>query len=112
MGSASAGSKGRWLNRGHRCWGRCAHVPLGDTTQLDATFAKVGAEVPAKMGAATAAVQGTTVAVQDMAKEMAIGTNGAVELGEITNLAGEKSRESIYQARGETQLLGEMFGVH
>jgi hypothetical protein len=85
---------------------------LGDTTQLDATFDRVGAEATAKMGVATTAVQGTTVAVSELSGEMAVGQQGAVKLGTVMNLAGKESKESMYQARGEAGLLGEAFGVH
>ena len=43
---------------------------------------------------------------------MAVGQQGAVELGTVVNLAGETSRESMYQARGEAGLLGEALGIH
>lgn len=85
---------------------------LGDTTQLNATFDKVGTDVPAKMAPANAAIQQTSDSVSEMTGRMAVGANGAVELGEITTLAGTKARESMYEARGEAGLLGEMFGIH
>lgn len=85
---------------------------LGDTTQLDAAFNRVATEAGAKMGVATTAIQGTTGAVDEMSKSMAVGQQGAVELGEMTNLAGEKVKESMYEARGEIGLLGEMFGIN
>ena len=85
---------------------------LGDTTNLDQVFNQVGTEVPAKMAPAAAAIQGTSAAVEEMTGRMAVGANGATELGEITNLAGEKVKESMYEARGELGLLGEAFGIH
>lgn len=85
---------------------------LGDTTQLDQAFNKVATEAGAKMGVATTAIQGTATAVDEMTKSMAVGQNGAVELGTVTNLAGEQVKESMYEARGEAGLLGEMFGIH
>lgn len=50
--------------------------------------------------------------VKELTGSMAVGQQGAVKLGEVTSLAGTKMRESMYQARGETQLLGEAFGIH
>lgn len=80
-------------------------VFTGDTTQLDQAFNKVATEAGAKMGIAATAVEGMT-------KAMAVGQQGAVELGDVTNLAGEKVKESMYEARGEIGLLGEAFGIH
>jgi hypothetical protein len=77
---------------------------LGDTTNLDAAFASVGPKAEAGMGAATDAVEETTHA-------MAVGVSGAKQLGEVTALSGEKMKASMYEARGETALLGDMFGV-
>ena len=85
---------------------------LGDTTQLDQAFNQVATEAGAKMGVATSAVQGTTGAVKELSTEMAVGQQGAVALGEITTLAGEQTRASMYEARGEIGLLGEEFGIH
>lgn len=85
---------------------------LGDTTQLDQAFNKVATDAGAKMGVATTAIQGTTGAVDEMAKSMHVGQQGAVELGEVTDLAGHKAKESMYEARGELGLLGEAFGIH
>src|SRR5438552_3007937 len=85
---------------------------LVETTQADAGLAKFGAEVPAKLVPAGAAINDTAQAVSGMSREMAVGMNGAVELGNVMNLAGETSRESMYQARGEAALLGEAFGIH
>jgi hypothetical protein len=85
---------------------------LGDTTQLDQAFNRIADEAAAKMGAAADSVGQVGDAVDGVTKSMAVGQQGAVELGEVTTLAGTKARESMYQARGETQLLGEMFGIH
>src|SRR5205807_1181391 len=84
---------------------------LGDTTELDTAFERVGTEAESKMGRATNAIKGTTAAVDEMSTEMAVGQQGAVELGEVTTLAGTQARESMYQARGEAALLGEEFGI-
>ena len=84
---------------------------LADTTQLDAAFNRVGGEATVKMGAATAAVEGTTAAVKDLGAEMAVGQRGAVELGEVTDLAGKEMKASMYEARGEIALLGEETGI-
>lgn len=83
-----------------------------DQSQANAQLEQFGGTVPQKMGAAKAAIDDTTGAVSNMGKEFAVGYNGAKELGEITTLAGTQARESIYEARGEAALLGEMFGVH
>jgi hypothetical protein len=85
---------------------------LGDTTQLDSAYQRVGVEAPAKMAPATAAVTETSTAVEGMTQRMAVGAQGAVELGEVTTLAGEKAQFSMYEARGEAGLLGEAFGIH
>jgi hypothetical protein len=77
---------------------------LGDTTNLDTKFAEVGPKAQAAFGPATDAVS-------DMNEEMAVGRNGAKQLGEVMDLAGKKTRESMYQARGEVMLLGEEMGV-
>src|SRR6266404_4995545 len=84
---------------------------LADTTQLDVAFARIGTEATAKMGTATAAIDGTTGAVEGLTAEMAVGQRGAVELGEVTDLAGKKMRASMYEARGEMALLGEETGI-
>lgn len=123
---------------------------LGDTTQLDAAFAKVeaqapaamgtattaiegtstaaaglgaelatvgteaatvGAEVPAAMAPATAAIEGAAAAVSGLNVEMAVGQQGAVEMGTVMSLAGEQTRASMYEARGEIGLLGEATGI-
>lgn len=78
---------------------------LGDSTQLDSKFDSVGPKAKAAFGPATEVVK-------EFTGEMAVGQQGAVELGEVTTLAGTKARESMYQARGEAGLLGEAFGVH
>src|ERR1700721_1636718 len=78
---------------------------LGDSTQLDAKFVELGPKANAAFVPATQAVKGLNF-------EMAVGQQGAVELGEVTTLAGTKVKESMYQARGEAGLLGEAFGVH
>src|SRR5258708_27716915 len=85
---------------------------LGDTTQLDAAFNRVANEAATKMGAAADSVGQVGDAVDEVTKSMAVGQQGAVELGEVTTLAGTKARESMYQARGEVGLLGDAFGIH
>jgi len=85
---------------------------LGDTTHLDEAFTRVPAAAEASMGKAARSVAQVGDAVDQVTDQMAVGQNGAVKLGEITTLAGTKARESMYQARGELGLLGEMFGVH
>lgn len=77
---------------------------LADTTQLETAIDRVGSQTPAKIGAATKSVEGLT-------EEFAVGAQGAQELGEVTNLAGEKVKASMYEARGELGLLGEEFGI-
>lgn len=77
---------------------------LGNTQNLDQAFNQVGPK-------AQAAFVPATKAVADLTKEMAVGQNGAVELGEVMTLSGEKAKESMFQARGETALLGEEFGI-
>lgn len=82
---------------------------LGDTTQLDQAFNKVATEAGAKMGVASGHVEGLT-------KSMAVGQQGAVELGTTMNLAGEEVKESMYEARGSLGLFNdvsrEVFGVN
>lgn len=85
---------------------------LGDTTKLDAAFNRVADEAATKMGVAASSVTKVGDAVDDVSERMAVGQQGAVKLGEITTLAGEKTRASMYEARGEAGLLGEMFGFH
>lgn len=85
---------------------------LGDTTNLDIAFNRVANEAATKMGIAASSVSKVGNAVDGVSERMAVGQAGAVKLGEVMNLAGEKSRESMYQARGEAGLLGEMFGFH
>ena len=85
---------------------------LGDTTQLDQAFDRVATEAEVKMAGAADSVSKVGDAVDGVTASMAVGQQGAVKLGEFTTLAGEKTRASMYEARGETQLLGEMFGVH
>ena len=74
---------------------------LGDTSQLDHAFVRV------QQGAATSAD-----AVGGLDKQFVVASNGAQELGTVTNLAGEKVRASMYEAKGEVRLLGEEFGIH
>lgn len=83
-----------------------------DQSQGMAQLDQLGAQIPAKMQPAQAAINATSDSVAKMTEEMAVGQNGAVKLGEVVNLAGETSRESMYQARGEAGLLGEAFGIH
>jgi hypothetical protein len=78
---------------------------IGDTTQLDQAFTKVGVEAATKMPPAAAEVA-------NVGREFAVASNQAQELGEVTNLAGEQVRVSMYEAKGELGLLGEQFGVH
>lgn len=85
---------------------------LADTTQLDEAYTRVSTEGVAKMGQATASVKGVTAAVSDLSKEMAVGQQGAVKLGDVMQLNGEKAKFSMYEARGEAGLLGEAFGIH
>lgn len=85
---------------------------LVDQTQGMAQLDQIGAQIPAKMQPAQAAINATSDSVSKMTGEMVVGQNGAVRLGEVMNLAGETSRESMYQARGEAGLLGEAFGIH
>lgn len=85
---------------------------LGDTTNLDVAFNRVADQAAVTMGKAAASVGQVGDAVDGMSESMAVGAQGAVKLGEVTTLAGTKARESMYQARGEAALLGEMFGIH
>src|SRR5581483_5733428 len=82
-----------------------------DQSQGMAQLDQLGAEIPAKMQPAQAAINATSESVEKMTEQMTVGQNGAVKLGEVMNLAGEESRESMYEARGEVELLGEMIGV-
>lgn len=84
---------------------------LGDTQNLDAALDKVD-QIPEKMGAATDSITDTTAAVEGLSDELVVGQSGAKKLGEVTTLAGTEARESLYQARGEAELLGEQFGIH
>jgi hypothetical protein len=103
---------------------------LADTTQLDQAFVRIPEQADASMSATAASVgklnfeldaTGSNAAYAGgMIKEsmneatgaMAVGQNGAVKLGEVVDLAGHKVKESMYQAKGELGVLGEMFGVH
>ena len=85
---------------------------LVDQTQANAQLSQLGGQVQSQMAPAKAALDNTTTAANQMTGSLAVGAQGAVQLGEVTNLAGEKVRESMYEARGEAALLGEMFGVH
>jgi hypothetical protein len=83
---------------------------FGDTANLEQAFNKVATEAGEKLGVATTgAVNSATGAIDGMSKSMAVGQQGAVELGEATDLAGDKTRESMYQARGEVGLLVDIF---
>ena len=84
---------------------------LGDTTQLDQAMDRVATAAETKMAAAADSVSQVGDAVDGVSDRMAVGAQGAVKLGDITTLAGEKTRASMYEARGEVQLLGEMFGI-
>ncbi len=85
---------------------------LVDQTQANAQLAQMGGQITSQMGPATAAITQTTNAVDEMGGRMAVGAQGAKELGEVTTLSGEKAKFSMYEARGEAGLLGEMFGIH
>lgn len=91
---------------------------FGDTTKLDQSYAdvqagavKTEAVIATTQGSAGEAFNKTAVQVDGLNEEMAVGQNGAVRLGETMTLAGTEAKESMYQARGEVQLLGEEFGV-
>ena len=109
---------------------------LADTTQLDQAFARIPEQADASMSAAADSVDKVGIAAKGVSFEldatgsnaayaggmikesmdgaagaMAVGQNGAVKLGEVMNLAGEKTRESFYQARGEMMLIDELIGV-
>ena len=62
----------------------------------------------AKMGDGSLQAAGD---VEQLSVEMAVATSGAKELGDVMTLSGEKARFSMYEARGEAQLLGEAIGV-
>jgi len=55
-------------------------------------------------------MQSTGEAVDGVVKTMAVGQQGAVELGEVMTLAGTKTRESMYEARGGMMLVDELIG--
>jgi hypothetical protein len=78
---------------------------LGDSTQLDTKFAELGPKATAAFNPATEAAAGLT-------REMAVGQQGAVELGGAVEDAGRRSASSLREAKGEAGLLGEAFGVH
>lgn len=85
---------------------------LANTTNLEQGFDRVATMAETKMAATTASIGQAGDAIDDMSDRMAVGAQGAVKLGEVTTLAGTKVKESMYEARGETELLGEMFGIH
>lgn len=84
---------------------------LLDSSQANAQLNQFGSEVPTKLAPVQAAFNGTSSAVQEVTHHMAVGQQGARELGEVMNLAGETSRESMYQARGEMMLVDELLGI-
>jgi hypothetical protein len=92
--------------------GDCVLHFLGNTQNLDEAFNRVANEAATKMGAAASSVGQVGDAVDGVAERMAVGQQGAVKLGEVVTLAGEKAKFSMYEARGEAGLLGEAFGIH
>lgn len=91
---------------------------IGDTTRLDQSFAKVQSTSTAVASSVTTAFEKTSTgantaaaSVEGLSEEFAVGQNQAQKLGEVTNLAGDKVKASMYEARGEIALLGEEMGV-
>ncbi|MCU1270995.1 MAG: hypothetical protein JWN74_2289 [Acidobacteriaceae bacterium] len=85
---------------------------LFDEQAAMAQIASLGEAVPTKLAPAQAAINATSDSVDQMTGRMAVSSRGAVEMGEVTLLSGEKVKESMYEARGEAALLGEQFGIH
>lgn len=85
---------------------------LGDTTQLDQAFARLPVEAEESMSAAAGSVGQVGDALKGVSFELdATASNAAYAGGEISD-AMDRSKATIYEARGETALLGEMFGIH
>jgi hypothetical protein len=78
---------------------------VGETTQLDQTFASL----PGKAQAGLAPVQQELDEVTEGFNKA--GAAGEVALGEEIPVAAELTRKQISEARGEVRLLGEEFGV-
>lgn len=75
-----------------------------NTTELEAAYDKVD-KTPQRLEPARRAIE-------DVGHEFHTTSTGAKELGEVSDLAGEKVKFSMYEAKGEIGLLGEAFGVH
>src|ERR1700758_5328869 len=85
---------------------------LGDTTQLDAALNRVGAEVPAKLAPAEAALGGLGAGARQFGEELdATGENAEFSRETIKNAMG-KGMSATAEAKGEATLLGEAFGIH
>jgi len=78
-----------------------------ELSSTSASAVEAGAGL-AKMGDGSLQAAGD---VEQLSVEMAVATSGAKELGDVMTLSGEKARFSMYEARGEAQLLGEAIGV-
>jgi len=85
---------------------------LGDTTQLEAAYERVGVEAPAKMAPAAAAIE--EVGGEWQLAGQTASTAGAEMLaaGEEGAEGGEVLRASTHEAVGEAALLGEATGIH
>jgi hypothetical protein len=77
---------------------------LGDTTRLDGAFASL----PGKAAAAGDAIKDGFSGFDDVIDDSAGGIEG---LGKQAVVAGEVTKVSMREARGETALLGEEFGI-
>jgi hypothetical protein len=84
---------------------------LGDTTQLDQAFDKVGTEAPAKMAPVQAALDATSDTVSELSGHV-LGLEPATEkASESFQAMGTEVRGELNEARDTTELLGEAVGV-
>jgi hypothetical protein len=77
---------------------------VGDTTQLDGTFERVGQQ-------ATAGLKPAADALDDVAGGFKDAGTAATAAEAPIEAAGEATKVSMYEARGEVRLLGEEFGI-
>jgi hypothetical protein len=84
---------------------------LGDTTQLDAAFDRVGAEAPAKLEPASQAIKEVGTNWQFAGETASTAGEQAIVAGEEMEEAGDKAAFSMREAKGEIALLGEEIGI-
>src|SRR5579862_3658493 len=80
-------------------------------TRMAAAADKMAAAAEKMAASSSQHIGQVKTTVDEVSDSMAVGRSGAQRMGEVMTLAGTKARASMYEARGEGMLLGEMIGV-